>query len=130
MPSSWANFNKSGTLLIGTFTMSGLSAVPALPGATKMRLTALFCATFQAKACSRPPPPMTRIFMLLPLMPKMPYAGHYHDQAVLVCCRHHFFVAHAATRVDHAAGTGFGQHVYAVTEWEEGIGGHHRIFKA
>jgi hypothetical protein len=73
---------------------------------------------------------MTSIFMLLPLMPKMPYAGYHHDQAVLVCRRHHFFVAHAATRVDHATGPGFGQHVYAITEWEEGVGGHHRIFKA
>jgi len=38
-------------------------AVPALPGATITSLTRADRASFQASACSRPPAPMTRIFM-------------------------------------------------------------------
>src|SRR5690606_4077830 len=39
-------------------------AVPALPGATITSDTRRDCASFQASACSRPPEPMTRTFML------------------------------------------------------------------
>src|SRR5690606_30827090 len=39
------------------------TAVPALPGATKTFSTRLSCATFQARACSRPPLPMISTFM-------------------------------------------------------------------
>ena len=39
-------------------------AVPALPGATMTSATRGDCATFHANACSRPPEPMMRIFML------------------------------------------------------------------
>ena len=38
------------------------AAMPALPGAHHKRLTRGDCASFQTKACSRPPEPMTRIF--------------------------------------------------------------------
>ena len=43
----------------------GSSAVPALPGATITSVTRGDCASFQASACSRPPPPMTRTFKAL-----------------------------------------------------------------
>ena len=43
----------------------GSSAVPALPGATITSVTRGDCASFQASACSRPPPPMTRTFNVL-----------------------------------------------------------------
>ncbi len=46
---------------MGTFVAS--AAVPALPGATNTSSTRLDCASFQARACSRPPPPTTRTFM-------------------------------------------------------------------
>ena len=42
-------------------------AVPALPGATSTSSTRGDCASFQASACSRPPEPMTRIFMPCPV---------------------------------------------------------------
>ena len=41
----------------------GSRAVPALPGATKTCDTRCDCAIFQARACSRPPPPMTSSFI-------------------------------------------------------------------
>ena len=43
-------------------TLSPISAVPAFPGAQKMRSTPADCASFQTSACSRPPLPTTRIF--------------------------------------------------------------------
>ncbi len=43
-------------------TFSPISAVPALPGAQNIRSTPGDSFNFQASACSRPPPPMTRIF--------------------------------------------------------------------
>ena len=42
-----------------TFSTRGSRAVPALPGATSTRATRSLCASFQASACSRPPPPTT-----------------------------------------------------------------------
>ena len=44
-----------------------LARVPALPGATNTFATRGDCATFHASACSRPPPPMTRTFMPIPV---------------------------------------------------------------
>ena len=41
----------------------GSFAVPALPGATNTALTLFDCASFHAKACSRPPDPMTNTFI-------------------------------------------------------------------
>jgi hypothetical protein len=51
---------------IATFSSFGSSAVPALPGATNTRSTRASCAHFQAKACSRPPPPTMSTFIGLP----------------------------------------------------------------
>jgi len=48
---------------MGTFSTPGSCAVPALPGATNTLSTRGDCASFHASACSRPPLPMTRIFM-------------------------------------------------------------------
>jgi hypothetical protein len=43
--------------------VSAISAMPALPGATISRSHFGFCLIAQASACSRPPPPSTRMFM-------------------------------------------------------------------
>ena len=40
------------------------SAVPGLPGAQKIFLVIGLCAIFQQRACSLPPFPITRIFIL------------------------------------------------------------------
>src|ERR1019366_1018944 len=48
---------------MATFFRCGSAAVPALPGATKTVCTRGERTSFQASACSRPPPPMTRTFM-------------------------------------------------------------------
>ena len=42
----------------------GVRLVPALPGAQKTSATAGLCANFQARACSRPPLPITNTFAL------------------------------------------------------------------
>src|SRR5690348_16212972 len=39
--------------------------MPALPGAQKISVTRGDCRSFHTKACSRPPPPKTRIRILL-----------------------------------------------------------------
>src|SRR5690554_4011916 len=48
---------------ISTLASPGSRAVPALPGATKTCATRGDWATFQARACSRPPPPMISTFI-------------------------------------------------------------------
>src|SRR5262249_57385839 len=48
---------------MGTLLVLGSSAVPALPGAQKMRSTLGDWANFQTRACSRPPLPNTSSFM-------------------------------------------------------------------
>src|SRR6202048_4754475 len=58
-----ANATKSAIEVKATLLSSRSRAVPALPGATKTFATRLDCAIFHASACSRPPPPMTRIFI-------------------------------------------------------------------
>ena len=45
----------------GTQRTRGSVAIPALPGATMTSLTPGSAASFQARACSRPPPPTTRM---------------------------------------------------------------------
>src|SRR6185437_3151300 len=57
-----ANSTSAGTLSNGTFASAGSRAVPALPGATNTFATRGDRASFHASACSRPPPPTTRIF--------------------------------------------------------------------
>ena len=47
----------------GTLTRPSSVAVPPLPGATNTWETRGDCASFHASACSRPPEPMTRIFI-------------------------------------------------------------------
>src|SRR5664279_1262693 len=61
--SSTAKRASSSRPVIATFFRFGSSAVPALPGATNTDCTRAPCASFQASACSRPPPPMTSTFM-------------------------------------------------------------------
>jgi hypothetical protein len=50
---------------MATFSHLASVAVPALPGATKTFATRESCATFQARACSRPPLPMIKTFITL-----------------------------------------------------------------
>src|SRR5690606_38591638 len=57
-----ASASMSSTSM-ATFSHFASVAVPALPGATKTFSTRLSCATFQARACSRPPLPMINTFI-------------------------------------------------------------------
>ena len=59
---SFAKRTSAGKSLTEIATFSVSWAVPALPGAQKIRSTPDDCSNFQASACSRPPLPMTRIF--------------------------------------------------------------------
>jgi hypothetical protein len=54
----------SGIEAAAALTSPSSRAVPALPGATNTRETRGERASFQASACSRPPEPMTRSFMI------------------------------------------------------------------
>ena len=83
--------------MCGTLVTPSSAAVPALPGATKTLNTRGDCASFHASACSRPPEPMTRIFILVA---EMPDAGKYHGDALLVRRGDDFGVAHAAAGLD------------------------------
>src|ERR1700722_17267895 len=99
------------------------SAVPALPGATKTCCTRGDCAHFHASACSRPPPPTIRIFMLGALVAEMAHSGEHHGDAVLVGCRNHLGVTARAAGLDDRCDTEFGKHVQAVPEREKCVGG-------
>ena len=52
---------------IATFSMPCSVAVPALPGATKTLSAKGDWRTFHASACSRPPFPIIKIFIEIPL---------------------------------------------------------------
>ncbi|MCY1534913.1 hypothetical protein D9M68_702970 [compost metagenome] len=54
---------SSASTSMATFSHLASVAVPALPGATKTFSTRGSWATFQARACSRPPLPMMSTFM-------------------------------------------------------------------
>src|SRR5512143_397227 len=79
---SRANATRSGNAVSATLATAGSSAVPALPGATKTFATRGDCASFQASACSRPPPPMTRTFTA-PTSIERDLAEHVEDAAVV-----------------------------------------------
>src|SRR5690606_21425953 len=137
---------------MATFSHLASVAVPALPGATKTFSTRLSCATFQARACSRPPLPITNTFIVtilrwaggwrldegaalssslqppaaVQLVPKMAHAGEHHGDPGFVSGIDHFLVAHRTTRLDHRGNTDLGGVVDAVAEREEGVRGHHR----
>ena len=49
---------------VSSGTHSASSAMPGLPGATKSFVSSGDAASFQASACSRPPEPMRRMFMM------------------------------------------------------------------
>src|SRR5450756_535050 len=65
MSSRLTNLIRSGMAVMATFSTPSSSAVPALPGATYTFCTLAPCARRHASACSRPPEPITRIFMSL-----------------------------------------------------------------
>src|SRR5258706_6617881 len=93
-------------------------AVPPFPGATNTFCTFGLCAIFQAIACSRPPEPMTRIFMSVA---EVPYAGEYHGDTALFRRGDHLRVTHAAAGLDHGRGAGVNYRVQPVAEWEESV---------
>src|SRR4029078_8588503 len=98
-------------------------AVPPLPGATNTFCTFALCASFHAMACSRPPEPMTRIFMSVA---EVPHAREHHGDAALVGRGDHFCVAHAATGLDDSRGAGVNHRIQAVAERKVGVRGHYR----
>jgi hypothetical protein len=61
-----ANSTRSAMVAPATFVSSGSRAVPPLPGATNTFATRGDLAIFHASACSRPPPPTTRMFIRYP----------------------------------------------------------------
>src|SRR5215510_8676149 len=98
MPSFFANATRSAISESATFSRPFSRAVPPLPGATNTFCTFGLWASFQARACSRPPDPITRSFMSVA---EVPHAGEEHRDAALVRGRDHFRVAHAAPGLDH-----------------------------
>jgi hypothetical protein len=64
---SWSTANLTRAVKLSAaiwiFLIFGSLAVPALPGAAYTAATDVDLASFQLKACSRPPLPMMRIFM-------------------------------------------------------------------
>ena len=58
-----ASSRMLGTLPRSAVTHSASSSMPAFPGAHQIRSTLGACASFHTSACSRPPPPITRIFI-------------------------------------------------------------------
>jgi hypothetical protein len=66
------------------------------------------------------------ISFFIGLVPEVTGAGKDHGQAMFVGGGDDFFVAHRTARLDDGLGTGFGQHVDAIAEREEGIRGDDR----
>src|SRR5512135_330538 len=125
--SARAKSTSSATPVTGTLTTPSSRAVPALPGATNTLVERGERASFQARACSRPPLPITRIFMPVSfLVAEMPHAGEYHRHAVLIGGGDDFLVPHGAAGLDHRGDASLGGRVNAVAEGEEGIACHHR----
>ena len=60
IPSRSVAFTARQSIFSPVFDTVSL-AIPALPGAHVMRVTFCDWASFQASACSRPPPPMSKI---------------------------------------------------------------------
>ena len=56
-------------------------------------------------------------------MPKMTYARYHHRNIVFVRRVEDFLIAHRACGVDDGFDALFGNHVHAVAEGKEGIGG-------
>ena len=63
---SWANLTRAGKSVVWMSTFSPSRSEPALPGATKTRSARGLWAIFQARACSRPPLPTIRMFIMRP----------------------------------------------------------------
>src|ERR1700683_338172 len=123
---SSASMSSAATLTLRTF---GSLAVPALPGATSTYETRAAAAHFQARACSRPPPPTIRTFIAAASstsVPEMAHAGEHHGHVVLIGGRDHLRVALAAARADHCANAVARGDVEVVAEREERVRCHHR----
>ena len=56
-------------------------------------------------------------------MPEMPHARYHHGDAVFVCRVEDFLIAHRACGVDDGFDALLGNHVHAVAEGEESVGG-------
>src|SRR5690554_6226461 len=106
---SWSMAKTS----MATFSHLASVALPALPGAIKTFSTRGSCATFHAKACSRPPLPIIKIFIengpqKSKLVAEVTHAGEYHGNVSFICCGDHFFVTHGAAGLDYCTNTHFG----------------------
>src|ERR1700687_3151454 len=154
MRSRCANATRSAIEVNATLLSSRSRAVPALPGATKTFATRLDCAIFHANACSRPPPPITRIFIasahpsaqfstrishaggkargralagdLCRLVAKVPHAGKHHRQTALVGRGDDFGIAHASAGLDDRDRAGVRDDIEAVTKRKERVGSNDR----
>src|SRR6185295_20144506 len=109
--------------VMSTFSSPLSVAVPPLPGATNTFCTFGLCASFHAIACSRPPEPMTRIFMSVA---EVPHAREYHRDAAFVGRADHFGIAHAAPGLDHGHGARVDHRIESVAEREKGVRGDDR----
>ena len=58
-----ASSTRPATSFKSAWMHSASSEIPPLPGAHQIFSTAALCLSFQTIACSRPPPPITRIFI-------------------------------------------------------------------
>src|SRR3990172_1265317 len=115
--------------VMGTFSTPGSRAVPPFPGATNTFWPRGLGASFQAIACSRPPPPMTRSFIRGPpgaSVPEVADAGEHHREPELVGRADHLVVAHTPARLDDGFRARLRDHVDAVAERKERVGGDRR----
>ena len=73
--------------MVDKSTFSASTAVPAFPGATNTRPARGLCLSFQANACSRPPLPIIRMFVIAgfgpPCLPRSEFAAIQYNY----CCR-------------------------------------------
>src|SRR5688572_15216015 len=124
-PSFCASATRPGMSLAatGTFRHLASAAVPALPGATSTSVTRGDCASFQARACSRPPPPMTRT-LTARSMTEVPHAGEDHRDVALVRGGDDLGVAQRPARLDHCTHAVLERGIEPVAERKKRVGGH------
>src|SRR5574344_3150608 len=89
--SACAHSRNATTSEIAKFSsLPPASAVPPLPGATNTLVALGDCASFHASACSRPPPPITSIFIILRCDKRfVRRLGLPECPAAFACARHH-----------------------------------------
>src|SRR5215472_2920116 len=71
-------------LLVSTAAQRAMAAMPPLPGAATISVTSGEFLSAQMRACSRPPPPMTRTFIASLLEEKC--FGYFGDKIFIFSC--------------------------------------------